>query len=159
MNVFLDIDGVLNRHGTRDYLHPECLFWFNKLDGIVDGVVLSSAWRYEVLRGDKTLPELASFLFSLGLSDKFRIVGHTKSDKDTDVVKAPEEEPFVSRERLILDYIRLNGIGKSLVIDDLPLKFEEDDPVVFVKTGSDCGFNEKSHAECVDIIGKWGKRK
>jgi hypothetical protein len=91
MNViFLDIDGVLNRH---EYIGPsqsatfnrQCVNNFNKLLLICPNVVLVSAWRYIILRGDMTLNGFALMMRTHGIYYKLNLLGNTRQDSKISV--------------------------------------------------------------------------
>jgi hypothetical protein len=88
--IFLDIDGVLNDR-TIDpasgscTLLPRCVASFNRLLGATDAkVVISSAWRYMVLKGAMTQRGFAHMLRTHGVSREIeeRLAGCTCSDEE-----------------------------------------------------------------------------
>jgi hypothetical protein len=81
--LFLDVDGVLNGH--RDYgtggalIRPECARRLQLVLDVTDAaVVLSSAWRYQVLLGAVTLRGFEHMLRTHGI--RARVVGTTDRD-------------------------------------------------------------------------------
>lgn len=87
--IFLDIDGVLNRH---DYnaeaesatLCRECVAAFNALLHATGAhVVLSSAWRYMIHGGAITPRGFEYLLRTHGVTSKIKIVGVTVKDEHT----------------------------------------------------------------------------
>ena len=84
--LFLDIDGVLNRHEELDQnvmcgrLHPDKIERLNCiLEQTGARIVLSSAWRYLVHRGEMTLTGLEWLLRSHGIHAK-KLIGITRPD-------------------------------------------------------------------------------
>ena len=84
--LFLDIDGVLNDHAL-DRRAMSCRLDRDKVDTLnvvlaeTDArIVLSSAWRYMILRGEMTLAGFNWLLRSHGVMCG-RLVGHTRPDK------------------------------------------------------------------------------
>lgn len=87
--LFLDVDGILNRHiayPQNGYcgIEPECLAQFNRIiEAVPDlGVVLSSAWRYQVLGRATTLLGFNYLLLTHGVDKRLQLVGCTPSDED-----------------------------------------------------------------------------
>lgn len=71
--IFLDIDGVLNHHVTHrngySGLCPDCVKLLNRtLDVTGAKIVVSSAWRYFVLRGEMNLAGLSGLLCTHGVN-------------------------------------------------------------------------------------------
>jgi hypothetical protein len=89
--LFLDIDGVLNSHDQHPNgycgIHPEKVMLLN---GIVEKtnckIVISSAWRYMILRGDMTLKGFGNLLGTYGASSATTraLHGNLPKDRDTD---------------------------------------------------------------------------
>lgn len=85
--LYLDIDGVLNRHDRHENgystMHPECLEPMNYLLRELPDMqlVVSSAWRYQVLNGHMTLKGLECLLLTHGLDCFGRIAGITCGDE------------------------------------------------------------------------------
>lgn len=81
--IFLDIDGVLNDHTQMENHYCgtkyECVQQFNRiLDAVPEAkIVISSAWRYMILRGDVTLKGFEMLLLTHGVKCHERVIGHT----------------------------------------------------------------------------------
>lgn len=87
--IFLDIDGVLNRHGfdvlaLSCSIEPDCVRELNRiLAAIPDaGIVLSSAWRYMVARDAMTLRGFEYMLRTHGVRCVNRLIGLTCPDEE-----------------------------------------------------------------------------
>lgn len=139
--LFLDIDGVLNTHDFCDLalcgpIHRDKM---DRLNRIIDTtgakVVVSSAWRYLVHRGEMNLTGLGWLLRSHGLRSA-ALVGITR--EDTMVAKATAGWDGSSawphdneRGKQITDWLRLSvgmvgvAVQKYAVVDDLDLGISE----------------------------------
>jgi hypothetical protein len=86
--IFLDMDGVLNDHTNRDNnycgTNQECIKQFNRLLELLPDaqIVVSSAWRYMILRHAMTLKGFEYLLLTHGVNCHDRVCGHTREDKD-----------------------------------------------------------------------------
>lgn len=122
--IFLDIDGVLNnckplKNGYCAFT-PECVEIFNKflLENPNINIVLSSSWRYMILKGAMSLKGFEYLLITHGfeymaINDK--IIGVTCLD-----------EEIATREGQILDYVGKHPeITQWAVIDDMDLEIEK----------------------------------
>ena len=125
--LFLDIDGVLNCHDFDQKAMS------NMIDAVKVGhlndileetgavVVLSSAWRYLVHRGDMTLAGLDWLLRSHGIRSD-RLIGITRPDTMVwySTRKGPVSKPIPDeRGKQITDWLKEHQhTGRYLVIDD-----------------------------------------
>jgi hypothetical protein len=130
--LFLDIDGVLNCHESDPevlcgQIHKDKVALLNDVLRATEArVVLSSAWRYIVHRGEATLAGMDWLLRSHGVLAG-RLVGITR--EDTMVRPAVydgrrESWPVVDeRGQQITDWLALNRVGYEghAVVDDLDL--------------------------------------
>lgn len=131
--IFLDIDGVLNRHEPLEEgvmcgkLYDHKVFLLNHILKHTDArIVLSSAWRYLVHRGEMNLTGLGWLLRSHGIMN--RLVGITREDtikRDPWDGSKPWQPCDNERGQQISDYL-LAGPGslenlRYVVIDDLDL--------------------------------------
>lgn len=87
--LFLDIDGVLNDHAFNEVAESSTLLGrcVKNLNLIVKRVpdlevVLSSAWRYQILMGTTTLRGFGYMLRTHGVSKDMNLIGHTPSDEE-----------------------------------------------------------------------------
>lgn len=130
--LFLDIDGVLNTHNRLpsgycgiDRGHAEILNAI--LAAVPCKIVISSAWRYLVLRGDMTLKGFEYLLLVHGICCKDRLHGITAADPED----ALEPSHFDAdewhrrglqwRAKQILEYVCEHKIERWAVVDDLEL--------------------------------------
>ncbi len=130
--IFLDVDGVLNAH---EPFHPDVMcgaFHRDKVE-LLNGVlrrtdariVLSSAWRYLVHRGEMTLQGMDWLLRSHGmLAD--RLIGVTRLDtmgeRKNPATGLIEPWPIEDeRGQQILDWLAANPVDAHVVVDDLDL--------------------------------------
>lgn len=115
--LFLDIDGVLNRNDDSPVLIDQmCVSNLNLiLREIKPTVILSSAWRYMILRGWMTSEGFRQLLISHGVSGEIKIVGTTDRDPTED-----ELHPTIpaSRGLLISKAVQDFGAVNYVVIDD-----------------------------------------
>lgn len=85
--LYLDIDGVLNRHERHangySGLHPYPTGLMNRLLAAMPDVqlVLSSAWRYQLHNGNMTMAGIETLLLTHGLDCYQRIHSVTASDE------------------------------------------------------------------------------
>ena len=125
--VFLDVDGVLNRHGGP--FDPDCIKALNHLLATTGAdVVMSSGWRYQILTGKQTVAEFTAMLEEAGVRG-LRIIGWT-----------PPDEHVQPREFQILKWLEWRKFsGVSIVIDDLPLSLEPNEERCVVRTDPSVG--------------------
>lgn len=138
--VFLDIDGVLNGHDFDaeclcGRIHRKKVIRLNRILRATGAcVVLSSAWRYLVHRGEMNLRGLEWLMRSHGiLAD--RLVGITRTDTMIErpiYDGTPESWPHTNeRGQQISDWIVGEGwqhygeTGRHVVLDDLDLGISE----------------------------------
>jgi hypothetical protein len=128
--LFLDIDGVLNNH---DYcksrlsttVHRDKVHLLNSVLEVTGArIVLSSAWRYLVHRGEMKLMGLEWLLRSHGvLAD--RLVGITEPDemiRNRHYDGVPQNwPPEDARGQQIADYLASHPYSSYAVVDDLDL--------------------------------------
>jgi hypothetical protein len=115
--IFLDIDGVLNRHRPwpNGYIgiEPACAYRFNRLLKLTGAkIVVSSAWRYLIHSGSMTTKGFENLLLSHGINCHDRVIGLTEPDAES-----------WKDERGIQIYRWLEGKPRCpyVVIDDLDL--------------------------------------
>lgn len=123
--LFLDIDGVLNRHGettstATGFVDPACVAAFNRIVAACDPkIVICSAWRYLVHNGYMTVRGLATMLRTHGVQGD--VIDVTRESRDVQ----PEgwlstggiDEP---RWRQIADWLKkpLVQVASYCIIDD-----------------------------------------
>lgn len=143
--VFLDIDGVLNRHrfnglSQSSSIEPECVGHLNRL--LVEtgaAVVLSSAWRYMLIRGAMTVDGFDYLLRTHGVIAG-RLVSWTCSDEDE-----KDRGWQIHRWRN-----RIGHTGKYVVIDDLDLGISYLHP--FVHTDGEVGLTGLDTDKAIRIL-------
>lgn len=87
--LFFDVDGVLNNHAINKdaqscTLEPKCVREFNRILAVCEPrVVVSSAWRYLILRQSMTLQGFGHLLRTHGVSERIGrlLEGCTLSDE------------------------------------------------------------------------------
>lgn len=134
MIIFLDIDGVLNDHTPLPSrycgIKLECVHNLNKiLDAIPEArIVISSAWRYLILRGEMNLKGFEMLLLVSGVKCWGKVVGHTEPDgriedepDHHDNAEAWHTAGLKWRVNQIEKWVAENNVGKYIIIDDLPL--------------------------------------
>lgn len=112
--IFLDIDGVLNNHKkmSNGYcgIDSNCVYYFNRILRVIPDakIVISSAWRYLILKSSMTVKGFGELLLSHGVECYARVISHTVSD---------EEEPL--RDKQIQLWIDNNKVNNFVILDDL----------------------------------------
>lgn len=164
--IFLDVDGVLNTH---EELHPEVLCGqihkdkVEKLNRILREtdakIVLSSAWRYLVHRGEMNMQGFDWLLRSHGVLAN-RLVGITREDtlresKEFDGKHWPlhNERGQQISEWIVRNWMpeNPNGIPKYVVIDDLDLGISEARHP-FILIDSICGLHDEDVEKAIKIL-------
>lgn len=160
--IFLDIDGVLNTHDFCSFamcglIHRDKIDRLNKILVATDAkIVLSSAWRYIVHRGEATLMGIDWLLRSHGLH-KNRLLGITRLDT---TINHPNDWKgdwstwVVANERgkQIKDWIRESGEEYNYIaIDDLDLGITEEG-VRLIKTDSKVGLQDSHIEEAIRLL-------
>jgi len=148
--MFLDVDGVLNAMGPDDRgrittaFRRECIDALNLILATECRIVLSSAWRYQILNGDMTANGFEIMLHSHGATPMMgRIIGNTCADEDC-----------AGRGLQIDRWIRSNeGERRYVVIDD------EDDQISMcdhplIRTDSRVGLTEVNARAAIEILTK-----
>lgn len=130
--LFLDVDGVLNDHTWLPevlcgQIHGDCVFELNRVLRATDArIVVSSAWRYLIYRGEMSLQGLEWLLRSHGVLAG-RLVGITRPDT---MVRGPYsgkpcEWPLTDeRGQQIADWLKGRRaedvpVSRYAVVDDL----------------------------------------
>jgi hypothetical protein len=166
--VFLDIDGVLNAHEWNPevlcgQIHPDKVARLNRILRATGArVVLSSAWRYIVHRGEANLMGMEWLLRSHGmLAD--RLVGITRPDT---MIERPAydgcpESWLHTNERglQIRDWIVGEGwqhygeTGRHVVIDDMDLGISEAGHP-FVQTDGSVGLTDADADRAIAVLSR-----
>ena len=159
--IFLDIDGVLNAHEVDPIalcgqIHRDKIERLNRILCVPDsGIVLSSAWRYVVHRGEATLDGMDWLLRSHGLRAR-RLIGIT--EPDTMILNGgtyngvPCDWPVENeRGRQIRKWLDVHGHRGYVVIDDMDLGITaEGHP--FVQTDGTVGLTDHDADLAIGIL-------
>lgn len=161
--VFLDIDGVLNTH---EELHPEVLCGtlhrdkVDRLNGVLRitsaRLVLSSAWRYLIHRGEMNLTGMEWLLRSHGVLAG-RLIGITRADTmmppkwDGSTPWPVEHDRGKQIAEFLETFTGVLGVPCSgyVVLDDLDLGIRAaKHPLVHVDPGLGLTDDDAKQAEC-----------
>lgn len=126
--IFLDIDGVLNDHKIPEgvhcgQIHSQKVTLLNRVLRFTGAqIVLSSAWRYIVHRGEANLEGMSWLLQSHGLLAG-KLVGITRMDTEPQNWDGRPESWVASPERgqQITEYLAQHPCERYVVVDDLDL--------------------------------------
>lgn len=133
--IFLDIDGVLNDHRPHKSGYcgttRRCVGYFNQiLRQTPAKIVVSSAWRYLILKGEMTIGGFSSMLLTHGVECHERVIGTTCLDEEIEV-----------RGLQIRHWLNENGGDRRyVVLDDMNLGIT-DCGHPFVRTMGSIGLN------------------
>lgn len=128
--LFLDIDGVLNTHDWNaeagsGSIHRDKMELVNEIIKTTGTkIVISTAWRYVIHRGEMNLAGFDWLLRSHGLMQN-SLVGYTRLDTmipaNTEFNGNPKTWPMDNeRGQQIVDWITINApLAKYVAIDDL----------------------------------------
>jgi len=156
--IFLDIDGVLNAHEKLDpnvmsgQINKDKVKLLNQiLEATGAKLILSSAWRYLVHRGEMTLQGLDWLLRSHGIFQD-RIIGITKPDT---MFPTPDGKIFPKeneRGEQISAWLQENpGYIKYVVIDDLDLGISEAKHPFILVDGT-VGLTEQNAQKAIKLL-------
>lgn len=156
--IFLDIDGVLNDHTVPDgvlcgQIQPCKIAILNDILRATDArIVVSSAWRYLVHRGEMNLRGLSWLLQSHGLlADK--LVGITTKDTEPLSWDGNPASWVHTEERgaQISAYLAAHPCSRYCVIDDLDLGISAAGHP-FVQTDSKVGLTYRDAAKVIELL-------
>lgn len=132
MNIFLDIDGVLNSYITKNAFDSQCVANFNiLLEKTNADVILSSSWRHLIYNGMFSIKGFEFLLKSHGVSN-LKLAGMTEDDTSecskridqiNNYVKEHNLKNYVALDDYFLDKdnsVRVNG-SSGLQIKDVDL--------------------------------------
>lgn len=157
--LFLDIDGPLNAHERLPTGYCGIRREFaDRLNTILDAVpdcklVISSAWRYMILRGDMTLKGFEYLLLVHGVKAFNRVVGHTVADGEIadepphDDVEAWNRIGLEMRAEQIRQYCREHDVTRWAVLDDLPLIVDR-----FVHVDGALGLSDENVVRAIELL-------
>jgi hypothetical protein len=159
--IFLDIDGVLNGHdydqaaqSTR--IQYRCVRQLNHVIRRTGAkVVLSSAWRYMLLKTKRGRPpamQLIGFEYLMRTHGTvgFRLLGTTASDEDYGF-PAPDDARRAKQVRAWLDSPAGAEVERYVVIDDDDWGFTAAG-MPFVQTRARWGLNRRDAAAAVRLL-------
>lgn len=145
--IFLDIDGVLNRHcynetSMSNSIDADCVVRLNRILIETDArIVLSSAWRYMLIGRAMSLTGFDYLMRTHGIVAN-RLVGRT-----------PADEEVTERGWQIHQWRKDNDHrGKYVVIDDMDLHISPLHP--FVRVQGDVGLTDTDADKAIQILGK-----
>jgi hypothetical protein len=159
--LFLDIDGVLNAHEPLDpevmcgTFHPDKIMLLNQVLRQTDAkIVLSSAWRYLVHRGEMNLDGLEWLLRSHGVLAG-RLHGITRKDSERKTMSW--DGTYASwvhgneRGKQIAEYLGNDRSIPYAVVDDLDLGIS-DCGHPFVQTDGAVGLRIEEAQQLVKLL-------
>ncbi len=156
--IFLDVDGVCNTHtplpsGYNGIEYDKINLLNKLLDAVPEAtIVISSAWRYMILRGEMTIKGFEYILLIHGLKCKNRVIGHTEADALVYEENHFDAKPFYQlglkvRADQIRKFIKENEVCNYVVLDDLPLEIDN-----FVQTEGHIGLTNELIEEAIRIL-------
>lgn len=160
--LFLDIDGVLNTHTALpsgycgiDRERARILNWI--LFEVPElKLVISSAWRYMMIRGDMTLKGFEYLLLVHGIACHDRLHGRTDADPVVEPCHFDAEAWRTSglkwRASQINNYVRRHGIMRYAVVDDLDLQVSN-----FVRIDDAVGLSQHDAVRVIEMLKGCGK--
>lgn len=161
--IFLDIDGALNTHdycpeAQSGSLHRDKVNRLNHALRVTDAkIVVSSAWRYLVHRGNMKLAGLEWLLRSHGVIAN-RLIGITRKDtmQTWEPLHHDNTKPALpipnERGQQITDWLAVNHRNPSyVVVDDLDLGITAAGHP-FVETQHDIGLTDANTDEIIKIL-------
>lgn len=120
--LFLDIDGVLNNHiyyeeSQSTTMDEWCVGYLNKIITTEPDlhVVVSSAWRYMMLKGAMTLQGFKYLLQTHGVSSKINLIGCCGEDWEEDY-----RNRGVVINQWLENFEHKDKVKKILILDDCP---------------------------------------
>lgn len=139
--LFLDIDGVLNDHTYSGIDRDKTAILNTVLERFIDlKIVLSSAWRQEIIQGHMDLHGFETMLRACGLSCYNRLVGHTDDGTDFE---------YGGRANLIQRYAKQHGLTRWVAIDDMGLALPS---THFVQTNGQYGITQAKADAVIAIL-------
>lgn len=152
--LFLDIDGVLNGHdydedAQSSTINPGCVKHLNRVIRDTDcALVLSTAWRYMVLKGAMTLRGFEYLLRTHGVHASGRLIGLTAEGEES----GHADDGPTSRHGLITAWVDEHmGLVHWAVVDDMDL--ERGGPLLpFVKTNRETGMTAEDADKLIALL-------
>ncbi len=152
--IFLDIDGVLNKHDAyaNGYcgIDPICMSILNNIIHATNAkIVVSSAWRYFVLRGEMSLVGFQGMMCSHGLQWG-TIVDLLPADIPDDSDKCSADRGIAVKDWLRTRYSVSHRV-RYVALDDLDLGYTKHG-VRFIQTDSKGGLAGLPSRVCDSIV-------
>lgn len=136
--LFLDIDGTLNDHTrmSNQYcgIKRTCVDNLNRiLDTLPDlKIVISSAWRYMILREIMTIKGFEMLLLTHGIKCFDKVIGYTEADGPLEDEPHHHNEPHKwsemairGRGTQITNWVTQNNVDTFIALDDLHINIPE----------------------------------
>jgi hypothetical protein len=158
--IFLDIDGVLNRHELQASgyagMLPECVQSLNRIIDATDAdIIISSAWRYLIEPSCMTIKGFICLMQSHGVKtwsdekQRHRVIARTRDDSKD------HHSDYIRDERgeQILEWIEQNDhvMSRIVVIDDLDLGISQT-CLPFVQTVGSAGLTDQDAVKVINIL-------
>lgn len=141
--LFLDVDGVLNDNHYSGICRDKCEILNSVILKVLNlKIVISSAWRWDIIEGNMTLRGFETMLRACGLLCAGRVIGYTDDDGVNDFENA-------GRAKLICNYATANRVSKFAAIDDMALTLPDHQ---FVQTNGDIGITSKNAERLIEIF-------
>lgn len=144
--IFLDVDGVLNRRVLGEpQICPECCRNLNDiLEATGAMVVVSSSWRYQILRGDHTNESWAKQFHDHG-AERLTVIDTIDADRG-----------HYTRGKLIRLWLALKrgefGVRQYCVIDDEDYDIGTYHVTRFIQTDPRVGLTASDAARAIQIL-------
>lgn len=151
--LFLDIDGVLNLHEYNEKAESNTInpVFVKNLNHVLDStncnIVITSAWRYMILKNAMTLQGFEYLLRTHGIHCVGKLIGTTRLDKD---VNDKTERGKQIQDWIIRNMMWLPANTVWAIVDDLDLGLTLAYPeyAVIVKNG----LNEAAANKLIKIL-------
>lgn len=160
--LFLDIDGVLNGHQTFGKEHPYCKIdrrCVAQLNRVIDAtdcrLVISSAWRYQMIAGECTRVGFGYLLAThgvriLGLSPKELVVGYTLPDEVT-CHRADQIHAWLKSEK---ERVLADDYPPFAIVDDMAMRLPWFMARRFVRVKGPRGLTRADADKLIQILGR-----
>lgn len=154
--LFLDMDGVLNGHADYGVLcgaliRHDCVVRLQLVLDVTDAaIVVSSAWRYQVLRGAVTLAGFEHMLRSHGL--RARVIGVTGTDAGDTGATGQSERVGQIRAWLA----KHPEVTRWAVVDDAKLSLA-DPSLPIVETDGARGLVDSDADKLIALLRGWAR--
>lgn len=160
--LFLDIDGCLNgheKHPDSPYttIRPDCVQRLNSVVKATDcKIVISSAWRYMMLRPRKNRAAAMTLLGFQYMLHTHGLMTHNHKDMSSIIIgHTCSDEEIATRGKQVLHWIRTAKakIEKWAAVDDIDFRHELGKFAPLVVTDSKSGIQGSHVKELVKLLG------